>query len=365
MKVLNLLVSGNPGGIESLCNNIDKYSKIDNYWVFLFEVGKFGEEIKQRNPEKIYFLGYQKNKFIKYIRTIYGICKRLKIDIITIHHEGIYCNMIYTILKKMNPNVKFVRYLHSCYEDKYMLQNKFIKDKINLYYLNKALQISDLIVCVSNAVKNTYQQKFDIKDKKKVVIYNGIGNEFFDKKIPNRNKKINSETSIIYVGRLVKVKGVDILISAVEGLLKDGYKVNLTVVGDGNERNYLENLVKELKIQNHVFFTGVQLNVIEWLDKSDIFVYPSIWKEAFGISVVEAMARGCIPIVSNIGGLPEVVEDNPKYMFDNKEMLKFKIKEIIENNEIGNKEIITYARKYKVEYTIKRLQNAYDEMLTK
>ena len=58
-----------------------------------------------------------------------------------------------------------------------------------------------------------------------------------------------------------------------------------------------------------VNFVGTQTNVIEWLDKADIFVYPVIWKEAFGISVVEAMSRGCIPIVTKKGGLPEIIDD--------------------------------------------------------
>ena len=109
-------------------------------------------------------------------------------------------------------------------------------------------------------------------------------------------------------------------------LIRDGLNLNLTIVGDGVERNNLENQVKYLNIESNVIFTGFQTNTIDYLDKSDIFVYPSIWDEAFGISVVEAMARGCIPLVANKGGLPEVVDYNPMYIINSNENLVKKVK---------------------------------------
>ncbi len=360
MKVLNLLASGNPGGIESLCNNIDKYSKYENYWVFLFDGGKIANEMKKRNPDNVCVLKYKKYQYIKYIKTINDMCKNYKIDIVNIHHGGTYCNIIYTRLQKMNPNIKFVRSLHSCYEDKYNLKGNFISDAITLHYLNKALRISDLIVCVSNAVKETYEEKFDLKNRNTVVVYNGIGNEFFEKKIANKDKIKNRYLQIIYVGRLVKTKGVDILINAMANLIERNYKVKLTIVGEGTEREYLENLVNDLKIQDNVFFAGTQLNVIEWLDKSDVFVYPSVCKEAFGISVVEAMARGCIPLVSNKGGLPEVVGYDKRFLFNNEEELKDKLEKFIMNkNDVKTQEIIDLSKKFSIENTISKLEGEY------
>lgn len=366
MKVLNLLAAGNPGGIESLCNNIDKDSKINNYWVFMFDGGKIAEEMKQRNPDNVFILGYPKKRCRKYIETINDICRKFKIDIITLHHGGTYCNLIYTKLKKKNPNIKFVRYLHSCYEDKYNLEGNFIKDKVIFYYLNKALQISDLIISVSNAVEKSYKEKFNIASKDKVVIYNGIGDEFFNKEIKDRELFEGRTVKVIYVGRLVKVKGIDILIDAVNQLIKEGYDILLTIVGDGTERKNLESKVLEENIQDKIKFVGTQTNVIDWLDGSDIFVYPSIWEEAFGISVVEAMARGCIPLVSNKGGLPEVVNNQKKYMFNDGQELKSKIIELkkCNNTEDLIKECISMPKNFSIQKTINLLKKEYEKLLS-
>lgn len=229
MKILNLLASGDCGGIESLCNNIDKFSDMDNYWVFLFQGGVIQEEMEKRNPLKVYKLFYKKYNLYKYIKEINEICKKEKIDIINIHHGGTYCNIIYTILKKKNSNIKFVRTIHSCYEDKYYLEKNDLKNKLILYFLNKALQESDLIIFVSNAVKKSFEEKFELTEKNRIVIYNGIPNNFFDlPQIERKNKKIKD---IVYIGRLEKAKGVDILIDAFSKLVKENNDVNLTIVG--------------------------------------------------------------------------------------------------------------------------------------
>lgn len=363
MNVLNLLAAGSHGGIESLCNNIDKNSRINNYWVFMFYGGKIAEEMKQRNPENVFILGYPKRQCRKYIETINDICVKLKIDIVTLHHGGTYCNLIYTKLKKKNPNIKFVKYLHSCYEDKYNLEGKFIKDKVILYYINKMLQISDSIISVSNAVKKSYEEKFNIKSKNKVVIYNGIADEFFNKELKDRKPFDGRTVKIIYVGRLVKEKGIDILIDAVSQLIQEGYDISFTIVGDGTERKTLESKVLQENLQNNIKFVGSQTNVIDWLDNADIFVYPSICEEAFGISVVEAMARGCIPIVSNKGGLPEVVGNNEKYLFNSEKELNLKIKNMIKENEIDNARTIELAKKFSIKIAIENLKKVYDNLI--
>ena len=100
------------------------------------------------------------------------------------------------------------------------------------------------------------------------------------------------------------------------------------------------------------------------LDRSDIFVYPSIWEEAFGISVVEAMARGCVPIVSNKGGLPEVVDYNKNYLFNDEIELEKELKYTINNSKkIDIMRIIDNAKKFKIENTIKQLSFEYKKLL--
>ena len=148
-------------------------------------------------------------------------------------------------------------------------------------------------------------------------------------------------------------------------IIQVDYKINLTIVGDGEERKNLEDLVEKLNISKKVKFMGFQSNVIQFLDQADIFVYPSIWEEAFGISVVEAMARGCIPLVSNKGGLPEVIGKHTEYLFDTEQELKNKIETILRKgiSEENMQEMKEQAKKFTIEKTIERLEEEYNKII--
>ena len=120
MKVLNLVAKGGVGGIETLCNNIDKSNKIDNYWCFLFGGGKNADEIKNRNSKKSYILSYKKKYLYKRINKILEICKSNNIDIIVLHDNGFYSNLIYLYIKRKLRKIKFVKFLHYCFEKNYI-----------------------------------------------------------------------------------------------------------------------------------------------------------------------------------------------------------------------------------------------------
>ena len=363
MKVLNLLASGGMGGIERLCKDIMEKTDFENRICFLFDEGKIYEEMKSKNLA-VFSLKNRKKNINLIVKDIVEYCRKEKIDIITVHHGGIKCNIIYLLLMKKLPNVKFVRYLHGCYDNFTFGRGKNkINDLIVDIVMRITLKKSDLIICISNACKNSFEKKFNLKNKRKTTIYNGISNIFFETPIKKKFKDEN--INIIYIGRLVKVKGVDRLINVMSSLNKEQNNVKLTIVGDGDERNNLELLAQEKGIANKVTFTGLQSNVIEWLDKSDIFVYPSLWEEGFGISVVEAMARGCIPLVSNRGGLPEVVDYNSIYLFNNEEELKQKIIELKNSNNVERliNDCVKQAKKFSIDNTINKLEKAYKDLL--
>jgi len=83
----------------------------------------------------------------------------------------------------------------------------------------------------------------------------------------------------------------------------------LTIIGDGEEKNKLEQLVFNLGIQSRVIFTGsLQGNqLVEVLNEHRFILVPSVWEEPFGIVALEGMACGCLPIVSKTGGLPDAI----------------------------------------------------------
>ncbi len=83
----------------------------------------------------------------------------------------------------------------------------------------------------------------------------------------------------------------------------------LTIIGDGPERKSLEKLVQQLHLQNQVHFKGYKQGqeLVKILNQHKFLLVPSIWEEPFGIVALEGMACGCVPIVSDGGGLPEAI----------------------------------------------------------
>jgi len=122
--------------------------------------------------------------------------------------------------------------------------------------------------------------------------------------------KENTEFTIGIVKSIEKLYGFDTLIEAFHLLLQDNQNIRLNIVGDGSYKAGLiakcENmrLNDRIKFYNHVDNSNIQ----EIYKKIDLFVLPS-YSEAFGVAAVEAAATGLPVVASNIGGLPEVVED--------------------------------------------------------
>lgn len=135
-----------------------------------------------------------------------------------------------------------------------------------------------------------------------------IGNPY-DNAIFKNLRDADRDRDLVYVGRLVSDKGVDLLIDALSILRESGVQTQLTIIGDGPERPGLENKVRDLKLQSSVEFvgsrTGTQL--AQTLNRHRILVVPSRWPEPFGIVAVEAIACGCVVVGSDQGGLPEAI----------------------------------------------------------
>ena len=370
MKVLHLLATGGTGGIEVLCKDILTKAKFDNRICCLFDEGEIFKSLKEEN-RSIFSLKKDNRNLKKITNDLVKYCIDEKIDIITIHHGGLSCNLVYIMLKKRLPNLKYVRYLHACF-DKYAFGNdKGIFNRILIKkVMQKAFNCSDLLIFISKAVKISFESQFNIKNKKKVIIYNGIDEKFFTQKKIKRHKQ-DKIINIIFIGRLSYVKGVEILIKALKKVCEKNDNIFLTIVGDGEEKERLISLSKKLNVSDKIKFVGRQSDVIEWLDNADMFVYPSIWEEGFGISVVEAMARGCIPIVSNKGGLPEVVQDFQNgFLFEKGSVndLIQKINIVINLNVQEKSKLILNAmnrsKVFSIENTIKSLNKELKDLMS-
>ncbi len=137
------------------------------------------------------------------------------------------------------------------------------------------------------------------------TIYYGIE----DVAIATANARLPVPLEIAYVGRLVVEKGPAVLLQAARLLRDSGLSFRLTFVGDGPERENLAQLTGKLNLNDLVTFTGDLRGRIldDALERVNIMAMPSLCEETAGLAAIEQMMRGKTVVVSDIGGLGEVV----------------------------------------------------------
>ena len=126
---------------------------------------------------------------------------------------------------------------------------------------------------------------------------------FYEKPEIPRNKEL------VFLGRLVSDKGVDLLLDALANLKDLGLTPKLTIIGTGAEESSLRQQAKQLKIAEQVDFVGVKIDkeLVELLNAHKIMVVPSRWQEPFGIVALEGIACGCVVVGSEQGGLKDAI----------------------------------------------------------
>lgn len=195
------------------------------------------------------------------------------------------------------------------------------------------------------------------------------------------SEQLHTSLTIGIVKTLAPKYGIDLLIKAFSQLLAlpsvktidTTRRLNLLIVGDGPERESLTGIATELGIQNRVTFVGhiAHYEVPSWLRKIDIFVAPSrLDSESFGVAAIEASACGLPVIVSDVGGLPEVVDDGLTGIVINKEdvyTLTLAMEKLVLHSELrhtlgqsGRRKVI---ENYEWGNCIKNMVNCYEKTI--
>lgn len=169
------------------------------------------------------------------------------------------------------------------------------------------------VIVNSNYMKCELQRLFGLPFEKINVIPNGINlNNFtgIERDYDFRRKyAMDNEKIILYIGRLVYEKGIQHLISAMPKIIEGYNDTKLIIGGKGGMYDELKEQAKALGIENKVYFTGYlnSKEVQKMYKCADVAVFPSTY-EPFGIVALEAMLAGVPTVVSDIGGLNEIVE---------------------------------------------------------
>jgi len=112
---------------------------------------------------------------------------------------------------------------------------------------------------------------------------------------------------VMHVSNFRPVKRVDVVVDVFRRIRRR-VRARLILVGDGPDRSEVEQRVADWGLNDAVTFAGEQQNLVPWLSVADLFLLPSA-QESFGLAALEAMACEVPVVASNVGGLPEIVED--------------------------------------------------------
>jgi len=153
-----------------------------------------------------------------------------------------------------------------------------------------------LVACSEAVKKSTYER---------AIV---IGNPY-NEKIFKKDPSVTVKKDFVFLGRLVSDKGAGLALEAFKHFAAEHKGSSLTIIGGGPERENLEAKVKLYGLEQQVIFEGPLRGqqIVEILNRHIYLLVPSIWREPFGIVALEGLACGCIPIVSDGGGLPEAV----------------------------------------------------------
>ncbi len=234
---------------------------------------------------------------------------------------------------------------------------------IHNYSFKKALKFNHLITITQDLQNKILIQNPNLKSVS--IIPNMV-------RIPSltpRSSNLKDPIVIGVLGRMVKKKGFEVFIGAIECLRNEGFSVRAVIAGQGEEENFLKKMVADRNLNDAIDFPGWMAQS-EFFSQIELFCLPSR-HEPFGMVLIEAFAHK-VPVVSTrTEGPLEIGKNGDTLLFssiDDAEMMAAKIKVLIENSELRNR-LVNHAfevvnSQYSMEAVSTKLNNTLENLLS-
>jgi glycosyltransferase involved in cell wall biosynthesis len=186
------------------------------------------------------------------------------------------------------------------------------------------------------------------------------------------NQPQGRRSGLLYVGRLSREKGVDVLLRAMPLILESAPRTLLTVVGDGPDRPALESLAGTLGIGEAVSFTGPVENRLlgRYYRAGAACVLPSLWMENCPVTALEALAHGMPLLASDLGGLPEIVREGTTGLLfprgDHRTLAKQAVRLLVDQEgarQLGAGVLEVFREEYSPDAHFARLTAVYEALM--
>jgi len=304
VKILHLTYHMGIGGTEQviyqLVNHADK-SLFDNSIACIEgEVGPIGQKLQQTGTT-FHVLdrvpGFD-NALIKAIRKL---LQQNQIDIIHCHQ---YTPFVYGLFAAMFSKTKVIFTEHGRFHpDRYSWKRRMINPLLGLATYS--------ITAISEATKIALAEYEWFPKKSIRVIYNGIEASELPAASATRDNELGlSDDNLVFgtITRFDTIKNLPMMINAFADIYQKNPSARLLLVGDGDQRPQIEELVSRLKIKPAVIFTGFQTNTKKYMDLIDVYVLSS-FSEGTSMTLLEAMSLSKCCVVTAVGGNVEIIQD--------------------------------------------------------
>lgn len=191
---------------------------------------------------------------------------------------------------------------------------KGLKGRLIGSFTKSILKCSDYIICQTNEMKSEVHKYYNIKDEKVYFIKNMVNtNQILQHSNEYRPEFSANKTNIVASGSLYSAKGFDILIKAIENLIKQNKNIKVYILGEETVekgyREYLENLIESLHVSEYISLLGFVKNPYPYYKFADIFVLSSI-KEGFPNVVLEALVLGTPVVATNCINFEGIIDSS-------------------------------------------------------
>ncbi|MCX5782796.1 MAG: glycosyltransferase [Elusimicrobia bacterium] len=369
-KIIFVIPNLARGGAEkifvTLLDNLNT-DKIEPICVFYDSKHFFS--IPKNIKQYILNLPATKNYFLKLVRFILRILNLRKII------NDLNPDVLFGFLTETNL-VMIIARLFSKYKPKliiseYTLPSLHMKYRPDLRFLMSLFyRISDNIIAISNGVKKDLIENFGIKEEKISVIYNPINEtEIKSKSEEEITEHVwfkENKPIIINVASLTKLKGHEYLINVFE-IIRKKLDCRLVILGDGDEKERLINLVNSKNLEKNVLFLNFQENPYKFMAHSSVFVLSSLYEGRPNV-LIEAILCG-IPVVSTDCpcGPREIIFDGVDGLLvpmKDENKLAEAVLKILNNKKFAGELILNAKNKLK-EFSLQKSISKYEEILTK
>lgn len=357
IKVLQIMPEFGLAGAEIMCKELSsKLAETNDFSVIVVSLYTLHSSITdyfERKKIPIIFLNKKHGFDLSLIAKLKKIIKLENVDIIHTHRYTMQYALPAAIIAGNKTPI-----IHTVHN----IANKEIsKNRRKIAYLayrfNRAIPIG-----ISPLVKDSISSEYGLSIDNIPLIYNGID---LSRCIKKSDYSVKNKFKFIHVGRFSDQKNHIMILHAFRELVKEGLDVQLNLIGDGPLINDCKNKCHSLGIDNHVTFLGLRTDVHDLLSTSDCFILPSKY-EGMPISLIEAMGTGLPVIVTDVGGMPDMIKNNYSGLVidPSKESLIKAMKQIIHNSnlrEVLGKNALHESKKF----TSEEMTQSYIEIYKK